>query len=351
MNRRAKTSKYLISLVTIAAGICSSCKENPPASDRNRAVVEGQRPSPASPSASADGFPVTVVDGLGRRVTLPRRPDRIVSLAPKNTELLFALGADDRVVGVTSYCNYPPAARTREQIGGFSAKSQSVEKILALKPDLVAAAGELHESMIAELERLRIPVVSLGAESLAELDRELVLLGRLTGRETVAARLTEQMKARVARVTATVESIEPAKRATVFYHVWSEPLTAAGPKCYLGELISLCGGINIINDVQQRYPHISQEILLARDPDVILAPSAETEPMTIERLKARPGWSQLKAVRSGRIYLIDGDLVSRCGPRLVDALEIMARSIYPDRFPTISEQTARAGSAHEERRP
>ena len=130
---------------------------------------------------------MTVVDGLDRKVTLPRVPARIVSLAPKNTELLFAIGAGERVVGVTNYCNFPPEARSRKRIGGFSSKSQSLEKIVALKPDLVVAAGELQWPSITELERLGVPVASLGAESLAGLYRELDLLGRLTGHEDDAA--------------------------------------------------------------------------------------------------------------------------------------------------------------------
>jgi len=153
----------------------------------------------AGPESPA-GFPMTVVDGLGREITLPRAPERIVSLAPKNTELLFAIGAGDRVVGVTSYCNYPCEARTREQIGGFTSESQSLEKIIALKPDLIASAGELHWPVMTGLERLGIPIVSLDAESLAGLYHELDLLGHLTGRENDAARVTGEMKRRIERV-------------------------------------------------------------------------------------------------------------------------------------------------------
>jgi iron complex transport system substrate-binding protein len=294
---------------------------------------------------------MTVVDGLGRKVTFPRAPERIVSLAPKNTELLFAIGAGDRVVGVTSFCNYPREAQTRERIGGFSGMSQSLEQIVALKPDLVAAAGELQWPVITELERLGVPIVSLGADSLAGLYRELDLLGHLTGRENSAARLMEGMKRRVEQVTATARTIKPGQRVTVFYQVWSEPLTAAGPGSYIGELIAMCGGTNMVSDAKEQYPHISQEVLLAGDPEVILAPSSEAEPMTVERLRTRPGWSKLRAVRNNRLYLINGDLISRCGPRLVDALEIMARSLYPDRFTAIADRAPRAGAMGEEPRP
>jgi cobalamin transport system substrate-binding protein len=294
---------------------------------------------------------MTVVDGLGRKVTFPRAPERIVSLAPRNTELLFAIGAGDRVVAVTSFCNYPPEARRRERIGGFSSESQSLEQIVALKPDLVVADDEFQWPVITELERLGVPIVSLGAESLAGLYRELDLLGHLTGHENDAARLTEGMKRRVEQVAATARTIKPEQRVTVLYHVWSEPLMTAGPSSYVGELIAICGGINMVGDAREPYPYISQEVLLARDPEVILAPSVEAEPMTVERLRTRPGWSNLRAVRNNRIYLIDGDLISRCGPRLVDALEIMARALYADRFAALADRPPRAGALGEEPRP
>ena len=177
-----------------------------------------------------------------------------------------------------------------------------------------------------------VPVASLGAESLAGLYRELDLLGRLTGHEDDAARLTNVMKRRVERVVETARTLKPEQRVTVFYHVWSEPLTAAGAGSYIGELIQMCGGINIVSDAKERYPHISQEVLFARNPEVILAPTTEAEPVTVEWLRTRPGWNNLRAVRNNRIYLIDGDLISRCGPRLVDALEVMARAALPRSF-------------------
>jgi iron complex transport system substrate-binding protein len=294
---------------------------------------------------------MTVVDGLGRKVTLPHAPQRIVSLAPKNTEMLFAIGAGDQVVAVTSFCNYPPEAKKRQRIGGFSTESQSLEQIVALKPDLVVAADELQWPVINELERLGVPIVSLGSQSLAELYHELELLGRLTGRTSDAARLTQAMQRRVERVAATARTIPPEQRVTVFYHLWSEPLMTAGPGSFAAELIAICGGLNIAHDAGHRYPQISQEVLLARDPEVILAPSSEAEPMTIEYLRARPGWSNLRAVRNNRIHLLDGDLVSRCGPRLVDALEIMARVLYPDRFTALADRSPRAGAFKEEPRP
>jgi iron complex transport system substrate-binding protein len=305
----------------------------------------------ALPPARSKEFPMTVVDRLGRKVTLQRAPERIVSLAPRITELLFAIGAGDQVVAVTSYCNYPPEAQKRQQIGGFSSESQSLEQIVALRPDLAVATGDLQWPIISELERLGVPIVSLGAESLADLYRELDLLGRLTGHSSEAARLTQAMQRRVERVATMARTIQPQQRVTVFYHVWSEPLMTVGPGSFVGELIAICGGINIVSDASQPYPNISQEVLLARDPEVILANSSAHDPMTIERLRTSPGWSSLRAVRNNRIYLIDGDLILRCGPRLVDALEIMARALYGDRFKALADRSPHAGTSREEPKP
>ncbi|MGZ3381752.1 MAG: ABC transporter substrate-binding protein, partial [Isosphaeraceae bacterium] len=166
-----------------------------------------------------------------------------------------------------------------------------------------------------------------------------------------AARLTGAMKRRVERVVETARTLKPEQRVTVFYHVWSEPLTAAGAGSYIGELIQMCGGINVVSDAKERYPHISQEVLFARNPEVILAPTTEAEPVTVEWLRTRPGWNNLRAVRNNRIYLIDGDLISRCGPRLVDALEVMARALYPDRFGTAIDRAPGARAPGEEPRP
>lgn len=281
----------------------------------------------------ADGtVTLTVTDGLNRKVTLTRVPQRIVSLAPKNTEELFAVGAGDRVVGVTTYCNYPPEAREREQIGGFSSKSISLERIVELHPDLVVSAGRIHAPIIAELDRLEIPVVALGAESFDDLYLELKILGTLVGREKETAALVERLQSRVGAVREIAESIPPQERVSVFYLTWDEPLTAAGPGSYVGQMIEICGADNIISDVAAQYPQISQEVLIDRNPDVIVAASMGSMRRSVEGLRAKPDWSDLTAVRENRVFLLHSDLVSRCGPRLVDALEDMAHAIYPDRF-------------------
>ncbi|MBC7821845.1 MAG: ABC transporter substrate-binding protein, partial [Planctomycetaceae bacterium] len=183
-----------------------------------------------------------------------------------------------------------------------------------------------------ELERLGLPVVALTADSFAGLCEELQLLGRITGHEDQATHLVRRFQERIDRVRQTARGIPTAERVTVFYQAWGEPLTAAGPTSYLGEMIQLCGGLNIIDDATTRYPKISLEVLVSRNPDVIVSSTNHANSFSEDSLQSRPGWSDLQAVRHKRIHLLDGDLVSRCSPRLVDALELMAHALYPAHF-------------------
>ncbi len=300
-------------------------------------ATKPQAQSPAvtkvADEAPSESRSQTVTDGLNRVVELPGVPSRIVSLAPKNTEILFAIGAGEQVVGVTTHCNYPPEAQEREKVGGFSAKSLSLEKIVGLKPDLVLSSGDIHRQIVEQLENLKIPVVALGAESLAGLYVEIELLGKITGHDTAAQDLVKSMQDRVSRVKERAARIPAEQRVKVYYQVWDNPLSAAGPGSYIGEMIELCGAINIVSDPSARYAKISEEVVLAKDPEVILAPSMQPGQVTREQFTSKPGWGDVSAVRNDRIYLLDGDTISRCGPRLVDALEAMSRFLYPEPAP------------------
>jgi iron complex transport system substrate-binding protein len=283
-------------------------------------------PGPAS-------FPLAVTDDLGRHVTIASAPKRIVSLAPSNTEILFAVGAGDQVVGLTKYCSYPPEASAgRTVIGGFTANSVSVEKILALQPDLVVAAGSSHRSVIEALEQAHVTILALDAQNLDGIYKNILLAGQVTGHTSQAGKLVDDMKRRVAAVSAKVQTIPAGERPKVFYEVWDEPLMTAGPATFIHQVIELAGGSNIFADAAEEYPRVSPEVVIERNPDVILGPSSHGDALVASKIAARPGWRPIRAVRQGRVAIVDGDLISRAGPRIVDALESVAKLLYPNRF-------------------
>jgi iron complex transport system substrate-binding protein len=333
--------------LALALLLIFGCSENAARREATQKPVTETASDADRGGAPPSQFPLTVNDNLKRTVVLPRVPERIVSLAPKNTELLFAIGAGAQVVGVTSQCNYPREALNRERVGVFSGKSLSLEKIVSLRPDLVVSAGEFHRAVVNELERLGLTVVAMGADSLTELYSEIQLMGEMSGHKDQSAALVAQMRNRVERVRESTRHISPAQRVTVYYQVWDAPLTAAGPASFIGEMIELAGGINIVTDSAARYPQISEEALLQLNPDVILAPTSHAASLSLDDFRNKPGWSDLRAVRNGRIHLIDGDSVSRCGPRLVDALEAMAQALYSQQpaAPTGSRAPDAAGSS------
>lgn len=328
MNWKWITGIWCLLWLLLAAG----CTRTPESNSTDKSAHERSR-SDAARAESPEQGGMSVTDGLGRVVVVPANPQRIISLAPRNTEILFAVGAGGQLAGVTTQCNFPAEAQLKERIGGFTTESMSLEKIVALKPDLVVSADEMHRPVITQLERLEIPVVAMGAGSLSGLADEIEMLGRITGHEQNARELVAKMRERMARVRARAAQIPADQRVTVYYQVWDNPLTAAGPATYFGEMIELCGAVNIVSDRSARYVEISEEVVVARDPDVILSPSVHAEQVTREQFTGRPGWAALRAVRNDRVYLIEGDVISRCGPRLVDALEAMSRCLYPEQAP------------------
>ncbi len=272
--------------------------------------------------------PMQVTDDLGRTVTIAKIPQRIVSLAPSNTEILFALGLGDKVVGVTDSDNYPPAVQNIERVGGaYSAESTNFEKIVALKPDLVLTINVA--SVISQLDKLGIPTVALQPKDMAGVLHDITLVGQITGTTDKANALVSSLNQRIKAVTDVVSTIPQTERPTVFYQV-STDLWTTGPGSFQDSIIQMAGGVNVAQDLGQPWGQYSLETLVAKNPDVIITPF----PDVYQKLKggAMPGWENIKAVKTGRVYLIDADIMSRPGPRLVDALEQVARDLWPDKF-------------------
>jgi iron complex transport system substrate-binding protein len=271
---------------------------------------------------------LTVVDQTGHAVTLPAAPRRIVSLVPGVTEILFAIGAQDALVGVTDFCDYPPEARRKARVGDMLAPN--LETLVSLRPDLVVATRSGNrEETFDQLKRLGLPVYLVDEPpGIADVLRLVGGLGQLTGRREAAAVVAAGLER---RITAVRERVAGRPHPRVLYVLWPEPLIVPGRGSLLSELIASAGGESVTADQGQGYPRMSLEAAVGRAPEIIILArhGARTGPSVREQ------WQRLEslpAIRSGRLYAADGDLLHRYGPRVVDGLELLARLIHPEAF-------------------
>jgi len=292
----------------------------------------GTKAPEASESADvAVPKPVSVVDDAGRTVEIARTPQRFVSLAPSNTEILFALGLDDKVVGVTDFCDYPEEAKAIEKVGGIE---PNLEKIVALNPDLVLAIGgsPAQVEKATEMEKLGLTVLVLEPGDIEGIMANIELVGKAAGAEKEASELVTEMRKRFDDITARVKGAE--SRPKVFFELDatdpSKPYTP-GPGSFIDALISLAGGSNVGAGAKMQWAQLSTEEIIAQDAEVIVLGDANYG-VTAEMVKERPGWSVITAVKNAAIYPIDDVLVSRPGPRIIDGLEALTRIIHPELF-------------------
>lgn len=273
------------------------------------------------------GDEIKVIDQLGREVSFSTTPNRIISLSPSNTEVAFALGLGDRLVGVTEYCNYPPEAQDREIVGGFS--TPNIERIVELAPDLVIAST-IHEEDLPRMEELGLSVLVIESATLDDLFTSIEIVAEVTGVPENGASLIASIQERVDAVKAVVEGISDEERVKVYYEVYSDPLMSAGRNAFVNEIISMAGGINIFGEIEENYPQISAEVVAERQPDIILYPDFHgTADLMIEAMMARPGWENIPAIVNSDVYGITDDSFARPGPRVVEAVEEAAEIFYP----------------------
>jgi iron complex transport system substrate-binding protein len=265
--------------------------------------------------AASELYPLTVTDDLGREVTLTAKPERIVSLLPSLTEILFALDEGERVVGVTDWCNYPAAARERAKVGGIV--NLNAESILALEPDLIVTGNsDTLTETLSFLAGTGIPYLVVDPQSLEEIELSIAKIAEAVGSSAKGEAIVAELQADRAAMAEKVAAIAEADRPSVFVMIDTGSLFTVGDGEYLAELISSAGGRNIAAGLGSGYFEMSEEKLFELDPEVIIA----TSPMR-EQLLAREAWQELQAVKNGRIYDVNGDLVSRPGPRVVLGME------------------------------
>lgn len=273
----------------------------------------------SSPAPDASGLR-QITDEIGRPILVRHEPQRIVSLAPSITETLFALGLEDRIVGVTSYCDYPAEAAAKQKVG--DTLRPSIERIVALKADLVIAsrASQLQQ-FVSKLDEVSIPVFVSDPRGVDATVESIMRIGELTGTTDRARELTASLRARVENLRSRVSGTE---RPGVLFILGSAPLITIGSGSFITDLIDQAGGRSISEDLSGDYPQYSLETAVAKRPEVIFLQTGE--PSLPERLKQTP------AGRAGRVFHIDDNLLLRPGPRIVDGLEEMARRLHPEVF-------------------
>ncbi len=268
------------------------------------------------------------IDEVGREAVISFPPQRIVSLAPNITEILFSLGLDEEIVGVSIHCNFPEKAKSKVRVGSYI--SLDFEKIIFLKPDLVIATGAGNtKEMVDRLEKLGFPTYVIFPKNFNDVLKSIEHLGRLVGREKEAMGIIQGMKQRSQRV---IELTQGLSRPKVFLQIGEAPIVTVGKGSFADDLIRLAGGENIAGKEKGMYPRLGMEEILERSPEVILVTSMNRKGDYQRVLQEWSRWKVIPAVKNGRVHLIDSDLIDRPSPRMIDALEEIAHFLHPERF-------------------
>ncbi len=266
-------------------------------------------------------------DDLGRTVQINGIPQRIISLSPSNTEIVYALGLEDRLIGVTTYCNYPPAALDKPKVSEFS--KVDLEKVVSLNPDLILADNIHKKDVIPAFEKLGIPVLGLAAPNLDSLLADIDLIGRVTGKKAEAAALVEALDRRIIDVKQQTAS---AAKPRVFFVTWHDPLWTVGHGSMIDDLIVKAGGVNIAADLEANAT-INLETAIERNPEIIVVLSSMgDQAVSYQFLKNEPRFQATDALKNNRVYQVNTDIFGRTTPRTIDALEQMAQIIHPELF-------------------
>lgn len=285
---------------------------------------------PAETETDRTETTITVIDDFGYKTTIHGIPQRIISLAPSNTEILFALGLGDKVVGVTDYCNYPAEAEKINKVGGYS--TVNTEKVIAASPDLIIASFGNTEEAATQLRKMGFTVIALNPETLHDVIENIRLVGRATGTETRASEVADGMQEQINAITK--RSKEAKNRPSVAHIVWYDPIWVSGNHTFQNEMFEMAGGENAFPDVNG-WEIVSLEKFITKDPDILIVNTGSGmgesgKDIIYEHIINEARFQNLEAVKNKRVYLIDSDIIDRGGPRLIDALEITASYIHPE---------------------
>ncbi|GAA0324247.1 ABC transporter substrate-binding protein [Bacillus carboniphilus] len=320
-------------MVMLLSVACSddSQKEGPTPKDAEQSQSEqeanGQEPS----DEYTPGFPVTFTDALGTEITLDAKPEKIVSLIPSNTEIAYALGAGEQVIGVSDFDNYPEEVMEKEKIGAMEI---NLEKIISLQPDLVLAHASTADSTSEGLQQLRDAgahvVIVNNATSFEDVYTSIEMIGIATGYSEKASEIVNSMKQEVALIKEKATSITAENRKKVFVEVGAEPeIYTTGTGTFMHEMLEAIGAENVAADVAGWQP-MTEEAIIEKNPDVVVITYGYYTPDAVETVLSRDGWEQVTAITNKHVVDVHSDLVTRSGPRLIEGVKALAKAVYPD---------------------
>ena len=289
--------------------------------------------NPDTPS-DEDWETITITDDFGYKITLNSKPQRIVSLAPANTELLFAVGAGNRVVAVTEYCTFPEEATKLPIIGGYS--TVNIERVITAKPDLIFAYYGNGEETVSYLKDLGYKVITLNADSIAGTIKDIRIIGKAVGCENEAEELIVDMEARMSSVREKLAGIPESDKPTMIHCMWTGPLWVSGSKTFQDEMIDFAGGINAAAETDG-WGIVTLEKFLLIDPDIIFVDTGmgmgeDAKDVLKNHFMTDSRLSTLTAVQTGNVYVVNADIIDRGGPRIVDGIEALASIAHPEIF-------------------
>jgi len=309
----------LIFIVLIVSGCSSEKPEMGTPGDKN--INE-------SSNRGATQYPLTLNDDSGESISIPKEPERIISFVPSSTETLFALGLDTKVIGVTKWDTYPLGVQEKVEYVFEDSLNPNIEQIIRLKPDLIILG--MHDSQtVAAIRNLQIPTVLFDPQNLNSTYDTIERLGLITNKQSEAVDLIAKMKNKEKKINEKISTLKPEQKLKVWIEVSGELFTA-GKGTFLNELLEKAGGINIADT--EGWAQFSSEQVIAKNPDVILVTYGYYDKEAVSNILSRRGWQAVKAIKEQNVVELDSDMVNRPGPRIIDGLESIAKTLYPQLF-------------------
>lgn len=263
----------------------------------------------------------------GTDITITNKfPERIISLSPASTEILFAVGASNQIAAVSEFSNYPEQAKELPRVGGFDGKTLSMEKILSFDPDFVYLTKGMHDFLIPQLEQFHIRYYLSNGDSIESLENEILDIANITGHKDQGEPVVKAIENQFSLAKTIIQNSQTNSVQTkIYWEIWHEPFISIGKNSFLADLLRKCGLINIFDDLDQPYPQVSIESILARNPDFIVVPSQNS--INVAAISKRPGWEYTTAVQKNNILIVDADLFSQPGPRIGECAERLCQLI------------------------